>query len=59
MYFVGLSEHDAWYEYAYDDAKSNGYGFNMLLGQRMEEAAFEPMLDGVALNDLSRQPVAE
>lgn len=53
MYFVSLSENDAWYEYACADAISYGYGFNKLLSDRMNDNKLEPSLEKIALTDVA------
>ncbi len=57
MYFVSLSENDAWYEKAYADAISYGYGFNQDLVSAMEANALEKTLDKVVLTDVAQEPV--
>jgi len=59
MYFVAHSEHDAWYEYAYKDAITYGYGFNQELAAFMEEAPMTPVLDKIVLSDVAQEAAAE
>lgn len=59
MYFVGISEMDAWYETAYDDAITYGYGFNQALSNAMGESVLEKNLDKVVLTDVAQEPVSE
>ena len=59
MYFVSASEHDAWYEYAYKDAISYGYGFNNDLASAMADNELVPALDKVVLSDVAQEPAKE
>lgn len=59
MYFVSLSENDAWYEYAYQDAISYGYGFNQLLSKEMEANKLVPSLNEIVLADVAQEVPAK
>ena len=59
MYFVSASEHDAWYEYAYNDAISYSYGFNNDLASAMADNELVPALDKVVLSDVAQEPAEE
>lgn len=59
MYFVSLSEKDAWYETAYNDAISYGYGFNQELSKTMEANQLAPVLDKIVLTDVAQEAAAE
>ena len=59
MYFVSLSENDAWYEQAYADAISYGYGFSNALAAVMTENELAPQLDKVVLTDVAQKATEE
>lgn len=55
MYYVALSEQDAWYTTAYNDAISYSYGFNEAFGVKMEELVMTTALDKIAVLDLAQE----
>ena len=55
MYFVSLSEKDAWFENAYADAIAYGYGFNQELSAAMEANQIAPALDKIVLTDVAQE----
>lgn len=59
MYFVSLSEKDAWYEMAYADAISYGYGFNQDLTATMDSNVLEKTLDKVVLTDIAQEAATD
>lgn len=59
MYFVSMSEKDAWYETAYNDAISYGYGFNQELSKAMEADQIAPAVDKIVLTDVAQEPATD
>lgn len=59
MYFVSLSENDAWYERAYADAISYGYGFSNALAAAVDQNKLVPQLDKVVLTDVAQEATEE
>jgi len=54
MYFVSLSEQDAWYATAYKDAIDYAYGYSNALGAKMEANKLQPDLEKIFVMDLAQ-----
>lgn len=54
MYFVSMSEQDAWYTRAYKDAISYNYGFNNAFSAYLESNPLKPALEQIKVLDISQ-----